>query len=225
MSRAKAASEGTLFFLCLWTGFSLLHPVFLVKIPLQTADRGGIFRRFMDSARSITELRRARSMTFICRQYCKTKKMGKEFDEMYMRMALEEAEKAGARGEVPVGAVLLKGDQVLAKNHNRCIELSDPTAHAEILVLRKGGEILRNYRLNGTAMYVTAEPCPMCVSAMVHGRITRLVFGAPEPKFGAVESKFRLLGDQGLNHRVKVDQGILEKECGEILKVFFRGRR
>ena len=151
--------------------------------------------------------------------------MDKELDERYMKVALEEAEKARGRGEVPVGAILLKGHQVLAKDHNRCIELSDPTAHAEILVLRKGGEILRNYRLNGTVMYVTAEPCPMCVSAMVHGRISRLVFGSCEPKFGAVESKFRLLNDKGLNHKVKVDRGILEKECGEILKVFFKERR
>jgi tRNA(Arg) A34 adenosine deaminase TadA len=146
-------------------------------------------------------------------------------DEKYMKMALEEAKKAGQRGEVPVGAILLKGDQVLAKDHNRCIELSDPTAHAEILVLRKGGEILRNYRLNDTVMYVTAEPCPMCVSAMVHSRISRLIFGALEPKFGAVESKLRLLNGNGLNHKVKVDRGILGKECAEILKVFFKERR
>jgi len=152
-------------------------------------------------------------------------KFDAEFDEKYMKMALEEAEKAGRRGEVPVGAILLKGDQVLSKDHNRCIELSDPTAHAEILVLRKGGEILRNYRLNNTVMYVTAEPCPMCVSAMVHSRIFRLVFGALEPKFGAVESKFKLLDDNGLNHKVEVDQGILEKECAQILKVFFQKRR
>jgi tRNA(adenine34) deaminase len=151
--------------------------------------------------------------------------MDKEFDEVYMKMALEEAEKAGARGEVPVGAILLKGDQVLAKDHNRCIELSDPTAHAEVLVLRKGGKILKNYRLDGTVMYVTAEPCPMCVSAMVHGRISRLIFGSVEPKFGAVESKFRLLNDEGLNHTVKVERGVLEKECGQILKVFFEQRR
>ncbi len=146
-------------------------------------------------------------------------------DEKYMKMALEEAEEAGQRGEVPVGAILLKGDQVLAKDHNRCIELSDPTAHAEILVLRKGGEILKNYRLNDTVMYVTAEPCPMCVSAMVHSRISRLVFGALEPKFGAVESKFKLLDDNGLNHKVKVDRGILEKECVQILKGFFKEKR
>ena len=150
---------------------------------------------------------------------------GKEFDEQYMKMALEEAEKAGRGGEIPVGAVLLKGDQVLAKDHNRCIELNDPTAHAEILVLRKGGKILRNYRLNETVMYVTVEPCPMCVSAMVHGRIRRLVYGTPEPKFGAVESKFILLNDDGLNHKVSVDRGILEKECSEMLKTFFSERR
>ncbi|MGZ3494335.1 MAG: tRNA adenosine(34) deaminase TadA [Thermodesulfobacteriota bacterium] len=148
-----------------------------------------------------------------------------DFDEKYMKMALEEAEKAGERGEIPVGAILLKGDRVIAKDHNRCIELSDPTAHAEILVLRKGGEILRNYRLTEAVLYVTVEPCPMCVSAMTHGRISRLVFGSLEPKYGAVESKFRLLNNNGLNHRVKVDRGILEKECAEILKSFFRDRR
>jgi len=142
-----------------------------------------------------------------------------------MKMALEEAEKAGQRGEIPVGAILLKGDRVIAKDHNRCIELNDPTAHAEILVLRKGGQILRNYRLTEAVVYVTVEPCPMCVSAMVHGRISRLVFGSLEPKYGAVESKFRLLNNNGLNHRVKVDRGILGKECGEILKAFFRDRR
>ena len=142
-----------------------------------------------------------------------------------MKMALEEAEQAGQEGEVPVGAILVKGDQVLAKDHNRCIELNDPTAHAEVLVLRKAGEVLGNYRLNNTVMYVTAEPCPMCVSAMVHGRISRLVFGTLEPKFGAVESKFKLLDNNGLNHKIEVNQGILEKECAEILKAFFMKRR
>jgi len=147
------------------------------------------------------------------------------FDEKYMKMALEEAEKASQRGEIPIGAILLKGDQVLARDHNRCIELSDPTAHAEILVLRKGGEVLRNYRLDKTVMYVTAEPCPMCASAMVHSRISRLVFGTFEPKFGAVESKIKLLNGNGVNHRVKIDRGILQKECAEILKIFFKERR
>jgi len=151
--------------------------------------------------------------------------LDRDFDEKYMKMALEEAEEAGQRGEIPVGAILLKGDRVIAKDHNRCIELSDPTAHAEILVLRKGGEVLRNYRLTEAVLYVTVEPCPMCVSAMVHGRISRLVFGSLEPKYGAVESKLRLLNNNGLNHRVKVDRGILEKECAEVLRTFFKERR
>jgi tRNA(adenine34) deaminase len=149
----------------------------------------------------------------------------KDCDERYMRIALEEAEQAGRCGEVPVGALLIKGNRLLARDHNRCIELNDPTAHAEVLVLRKAGQILGNYRLNDTVMYVTVEPCPMCVSAMVHGRISRLVFGVPEPKFGAVDSKIRFLDDNGLNHKVKVDRGILERECGEILKIFFKERR
>ena len=149
----------------------------------------------------------------------------KERDEIYMKMALEEAEKAGQKGEVPVGAILLKGDQVLSRDHNRSIELNDPTAHAEVLVLRKAGKKLNNYRLNDTVMYVTAEPCPMCASTMVHARISRLVFGTLEPKFGAVESKFKLLQSDALNHRVEVKGGILEKECAEVLKGFFKEKR
>jgi len=149
----------------------------------------------------------------------------KNYDEKFMRMALKEAEEACRKGEVPVGAVLIKGDRVVARDHNRCIELSDPTAHAEVLVLRKGGKVLGNYRLNNTILYVTAEPCPMCVSAMIHGRISRLIFGTHEPKFGAVESKFRLLDGNGFNHRVKVERGVLEKECAEILTLFFKEKR
>jgi tRNA(adenine34) deaminase len=148
-----------------------------------------------------------------------------EMDEIYMRMALEEAQIAGKNGEVPVGAILVKGDQVLARDHNRCIEYNDPTAHAEILVLRKGGEASGNYRLNETVMYVTAEPCPMCAAAMVHGRVSKLVFGTLEPKFGAIESKFHFLKDRNFNHRVEVEGGILAKECGEVLKAFFKERR
>ena len=146
-------------------------------------------------------------------------------DEIFMKMALEEAKEAGRTGEVPVGAILVKGDRVIAEDHNRCIELNDPTAHAEVLVLRKGGEALRNYRLSDTILYVTAEPCPMCVCAMIHGRISRLVFGTPEPKFGAVESRFRLLDGNSFNHKVKVGRGVLERECAEVLKFFFKERR
>ena len=146
-------------------------------------------------------------------------------DEIYMRLALEEARQAAEEGEVPVGAALAKGDRVLAKDHNRCIKLNDPTAHAEILVLRKAGKALRNYRLIDTVMYVTVEPCPMCASAMIHGRIARLVYGTREPKFGAVESGFHIFEERGLNHRVEVKRGVLEKECAGVLKAFFKERR
>jgi tRNA(adenine34) deaminase len=147
------------------------------------------------------------------------------WDQRFMKMALEEAKKAVCKGEVPVGAILVKGDRILARDHNRCIELNDPTAHAEIQVLRKGGEILRNYRLNNTTLYVTAEPCPMCASAMIHGRISRLVFGTPEPKFGAVRSRIELFKNNLLHHSLRIDQGILEKECADTLKEFFKDKR
>jgi tRNA(adenine34) deaminase len=146
-------------------------------------------------------------------------------DEKYMKMALKEAESAARSGEVPVGAILVKRDCVLAGDHNQCIKQNDPTAHAEVLVLRKAGEVLGNYRLNDTVMYVTTEPCPMCIFAMIHARISRLVFGTLEPKFGAVESRFSLLEKVGLNHHVEVTRGILEKECAEVLKSFFKKRR
>ncbi len=146
-------------------------------------------------------------------------------DEKYMKMAIKEAGQAARSGEVPVGAVLVKGHRVLAEDHNQCIKQSDPTAHAEVLVLRKAGEVLGNYRLNDTVMYVTTEPCPMCLSAMIHARVSRLVFGTLEPKFGAVESRFSLLRENGLNHHVEVTGGILEKECTEILRSFFEKRR
>ena len=151
--------------------------------------------------------------------------MDRALDEKYMKMALKEAKQAGQIGEIPIGAVLTKADQVLAKDHNRCIELNDPTAHAEVLVLRKAGKALKNYRLNNTVVYVTTEPCPMCISAMVHGRVSRLVFGTPEPKFGAVVSNFKLLNHQNLNHKVEVQQGVLGKECAELIKTFFKKRR
>ena len=149
----------------------------------------------------------------------------REQDEKFMRMALEEAQRAEQKGEVPVGALLVKKDQVLARAHNRCIELNDPTAHAEILALRRAGQRLGNYRLNATVMYVTIEPCPMCVSAMIHGRISRLIFGASEPKFGAIESKFKLLRQNSFNHHFEVTRGVLETECGEVLRSFFKKKR
>ncbi len=149
----------------------------------------------------------------------------RSWDRSFMEMALREAGKAGLKGEVPVGAILVQGSRVLARDHNRCIELNDPTAHAEILVLRKAAKILKNYRLKDTTLYVTLEPCPMCASAMIHSRISRLVYGATEPKFGAVRSKVFLLEPRLFNHSVKVEQGVLEKECAQALRGFFRQKR
>ena len=155
----------------------------------------------------------------------KENQTNKVWDETYMHMALEEAAMARREGEVPVGAILVKDDRVVAKDHNRCIELSDPTAHAEILVLRKAGVALGNYRLTDTTLYVTAEPCPMCATAMIHARIGRLVFGTPEPKFGAVESKMKLLREGLFNHIMEIDQGVLKKECVDALQGFFKKKR
>ena len=146
-------------------------------------------------------------------------------DELYMRRALELAACGEAEGEVPVGAVLVHDGRVIAEAWNRPIALADPSAHAEVLVLRGGGQALGNYRLPGTTLYVTLEPCAMCAGAMVHARVARLVYGARDPRVGAVDSNFALLGAPGLNHRVAVTGGVLGAECGARLQAFFRARR
>lgn len=146
-------------------------------------------------------------------------------DHEIMELAIEEALQASREGEVPVGAVLLSDGRVVAKNHNRSISLHDPTAHAEILVLREGASLLGNYRLNGCELYVTIEPCPMCAGAIVHSRLQRLIFGARDEKGGAVESLYRLLDDPRLNHQVPVTEGILAERCQEIMYAFFAARR
>jgi tRNA(adenine34) deaminase len=146
-------------------------------------------------------------------------------DELYMRRALELAACGEAEGEVPVGAVLVHDGHVIAEAWNRPISLSDPTAHAEVLALRAGAEALGNYRLPGTTLYVTLEPCAMCAGAMVHARVARLVYGAPDPRAGAVDSNIGVLGAPGLNHRVSVTGGVLGPECGARLQAFFRARR
>lgn len=146
-------------------------------------------------------------------------------DEKCMEMALEEADTGALEGEVPIGAVLTRGEDIIARDHNRCIQLNDPTAHAEILVIRRGGQVLGNYRLSETTLYVTVEPCPMCVGAITQGRIGRLVYGAQEEKTGAVNSRFCLLNDPLLSHHVEVTRGVLEQRCSEILQIFFRERR
>ena len=143
-----------------------------------------------------------------------------------MGLALREAERGFSRGEVPVGAVVATPNgQIVAKAHNQPIALKDPTAHAEILAMRKAGLSYRNYRLNNTLLVVTIEPCLMCMGAAINARIDRLVFGAADPKAGAVHSLYRLAADKRLNHRIEVVSGIMEEECLALMQNFFRARR
>lgn len=146
-------------------------------------------------------------------------------DEHWMQRALELAKKAEAQGEVPVGAVLIKDNQVIGEGWNHPVSANDPTAHAEISAMRAASEQLQNYRLPGTILYVTLEPCTMCVGAMIHARIERLVFGAYEPKTGAVTSVFDILQSPEHNHRINFQGGVLENECADLLKEFFQARR
>ena len=146
-------------------------------------------------------------------------------DEHYMEIALEQAQKAYAKGEVPVGAVILLDGEIIAHSCNQPISLNDPTAHAEILALRQAAKKLGNYRLNHCTLYVTIEPCVMCAGAMLSARINRLVFGALDPKGGAICSRYNLVDDRGLNYPLNITQGVLKEECGEIIQRFFRERR
>jgi tRNA(Arg) A34 adenosine deaminase TadA len=144
----------------------------------------------------------------------------------FMSQALSEAKKGFFKGEVPVGAVLVttKGE-ILARAHNQPIALNDPTAHAEILVMRKAGVALGNYRLTDTILVVTIEPCLMCMGAVLHARIAQVVFGAADPKMGAAGSVYNLAIDERLNHRVEVTPGILENDCRELIQTFFQAHR
>ena len=145
--------------------------------------------------------------------------------ERYMGLALEEARAAGREGEVPVGAVIVKGGEILARARNRPIAAVDPSAHAEILAIREAARRIGNYRLAGTTLYVTLEPCIMCAGAIVQARIEKLVFGAADPKQGGVVSLHRLLEDQRLNHTVEVTGGVLQEACTVLLSRFFREKR
>jgi tRNA(adenine34) deaminase len=142
-----------------------------------------------------------------------------------MRLALEEAELAYRKDEVPVGAVLVLDGCIIARAHNSPITRNDPSAHAEMLVLRQAAGAAGNYRLAGAELYVTLEPCIMCAGAIVHARLARVIFGARDPKSGAVASLYKILTDERLNHQVAVTEGILKEECGEILSRFFREKR
>jgi len=142
-----------------------------------------------------------------------------------MRAALEQARLALAAGEVPIGAVVVVDDRIIASGYNQPIGASDPTAHAEIVALRSAAAAMANYRLPGATLYVTVEPCLMCVGALVHARVAEVVYGAAEPKTGALASIMRAHETPGLNHRFAVAAGVLEHECREIVQAFFRERR
>ena len=145
--------------------------------------------------------------------------------EPFMRLALAQAALAQAAGEVPVGAIVVLDGGVVGRGFNHPIGTSDPTAHAEILVLREGARLRGNYRLPGLSLYVTIEPCIMCLGAMLAARVRRVVFGAPDPKGGACVSLFRLPEDARLNHRLEVTGGVREAECRELVQEFFKARR
>lgn len=146
-------------------------------------------------------------------------------DERWMQEALTLARKAGAIGEVPVGAVVVKQGVIIGSGWNHPIAARDPTAHAEIIAIREAARTLGNYRLTDTTLYVTLEPCAMCAGAMVHARLRRLVFGAPDTRAGAAGSLFNIVQMPALNHRVDIAGGVLAEQCGELLKGFFSKRR
>ncbi|MFO7963100.1 MAG: tRNA adenosine(34) deaminase TadA [Desulfobacterales bacterium] len=150
----------------------------------------------------------------------------KTSDDVIMAKALTLAESAGSKGEVPVGAVLVsENGRILASAHNRVIMDCDPTAHAEILALREAAKKVMNYRLNNTTLFVTIEPCVMCMGAIIHARVKRVVFGAADPKWGACGSLYDLAGDPKFNHRMEVIGGVCEAQCRSIIQDFFRKRR
>jgi tRNA(adenine34) deaminase len=146
-------------------------------------------------------------------------------DERYLRHALEQASQAADAGEVPVGAIVIHQNQILATGQNRVLRDIDPTAHAEIVALRAAANVLGNYRLTDCELYVTLEPCAMCAGAMIHARLGRLIYGAADPKAGAAGSVLEVLNHPRLNHQLSVTSGVLAEECGELLRGFFRSRR
>jgi tRNA(adenine34) deaminase len=146
-------------------------------------------------------------------------------DEIWMQRAIEEARMAQDSDEVPVGAIVVKNGELVAAGQNRNLRDSDPSAHAEIVALRAAGHALGNHRLEGCEMYVIIEPCPMCAGALVHARLKRLVFGSKDPKAGAVESVIGVLNHPKLNHRMEVTGGVLEEQCSQLLREFFREKR
>lgn len=151
--------------------------------------------------------------------------MQAELDRQFMQQAIEQAQLAALAGEVPVGAVLVRGERVISKAFNQPISHHDPSAHAEMLALRQAALAEQNYRLPGTTLYVTLEPCTMCAGAILHARVDRVVFGAPDPKTGAAGSVADVFSSKQINHQTSVEGGIMDEECGKLLRSFFKERR
>ena len=151
--------------------------------------------------------------------------MQADLDRQFMQQAIEQARLAALAGEVPVGAVLVRDGQVISTGFNKPITNHDPSAHAEMLALRQAAEAEQNYRLPGTTLYVTLEPCTMCAGAMLHARVDRVVYGAPDPKTGAAGSVVDVFASKQINHQTSVNGGIMAEECGQLLKTFFKERR
>ena len=151
--------------------------------------------------------------------------MQAELDRQFMQQALDQANLAAMAGEVPVGAVLVRDGKIISRGFNQPISNSDPSAHAEMMALRAAAHIESNYRLPGTTLYVTLEPCIMCAGAMLHARVERVVFGATDSKTGAAGSVLNVFSEKQINHQTQVEGGIMDDECGQILRDFFKGRR
>ncbi|HSJ37032.1 MAG TPA: tRNA adenosine(34) deaminase TadA [Planococcus sp. (in: firmicutes)] len=150
---------------------------------------------------------------------------GMELDQHYMRLAIEEANKAGAKGEVPIGAIIVHDGNVIARAHNLRETTRNAVTHAELMAIQQACEALDNWRLEDTILYVTLEPCPMCAGAILQSRIPRVVYGARDPKAGCVDSLYRLLNDERFNHQCEVKENVLADECGGLLSQFFRDLR
>lgn len=148
-----------------------------------------------------------------------------KIDEKYMTICLELARKAQEQGEVPIGALIARGDEILAIGHNKKEKENDPTAHAELLVIQEAAKKIANWRLTNCTLYVSLEPCPMCAGAIIQSRIKRLVYGCNDPKAGAVSSLYQITQDKRLNHQTEVTSGVFSSECSELLTSFFKSRR
>jgi tRNA(adenine34) deaminase len=151
--------------------------------------------------------------------------MQAELDRQFMQQALDQAKLAAMAGEVPVGAVLVRDGKIISRGFNQPISNSDPSAHAEMMALRAAAQVELNYRLPGTTLYVTLEPCIMCSGAIMHARVERVVFGAADPKTGAAGSVLNVFSEKQINHQTQVEGGIMGDECGQVLRDFFKGRR